>query len=544
MADGRALFDDAVRRRIALERYSSAQIKKTLAFLKEVEADLIGKIAGMRGATTRTQRLTLAGQERLLASVRSIHAEAYEKLNETLRKDMVGLAGAEGRRAGVALSKAASSANLGFRTNELTATAAFEIAAAKPMQGYLLQDWLDDLEPSHRRRIDAALRISFAEGESLETAMNRLRGAVSMNERGLAALIRTSNSHIATSVTEATYEANADILEGVEWVSILDGRTTEICRARDGKRWPVGEGPRPPAHIGCRSTVIPVLIGQDTPERELYPDWLKRQPAKVQDDILGPARGKLFRSGSMNVDRFVDMRGKALTLDDLGASRGGVPFEKNPLGLLGQAARGDITVDAMRRELEKYVEQTSMVRRLGMTDKERLSRIRIGDVDLWMPPDLPLTPAQVRDLNAVLTNTSPAAVEVRSATNRITLAASRSADDAYWAEEMDWPDFETAASAYRGEMVFYGKTRMDAGTLSHEMGHNWAEKIFGSNEIPTNSPFAKLVASGVEPPVSLYASQNVDEDWAETIRLLVTDPDRLRLIAPKRFDIVSRLVRR
>lgn len=319
MADGRSHFDDVVRRRIAIERYSNEQIRETLTFLKQVERDLIGRLIQLRTeATTVTGRIRLASQERLLESIRSVYADAYGQLGERIRDGMENLAGVEAGRAVATLSSAAKSAGLTFTTNQLTATAAFEIAASRPMQGALLKDWLSDLEPQHRRRVEQALRISFAEGESLETAVGRLRTVAKMNERGLQALIRTSNAHIASSVDEATYQANADIIEGVEWLSVLDGRTTDICRARDGKKWPVGEGPRPPAHIGCRSTTIAVLIGQESPARETYPEWLKRQPKPVQDDILGPTRGKLFRDGAMSVDRFVDMKGKTLTLQELG----------------------------------------------------------------------------------------------------------------------------------------------------------------------------------------------------------------------------------
>lgn len=321
MADGRALYDDAIRRRIAIERYSNEQIRETLKFLKDVERDLIGRLAVLRSeATTVAGQIRLASQEKLLRSVQSVYADAYEQLGERIRTGMVRLAGAESGRAAGSLARAVGKAGLTFTTNELTATAAFEIAASRPMQGALLKDWLADLEPQHRRRVEQALRISFTEGESLETAINRIRGVTKMNERGMAALIRTSNAHIAASVTEATYEANADVIQGVEWLSTLDGRTTEICRARDGKRWPVGEGPRPPAHIGCRSTTIPVLIGQDSPKRETYPEWLKRQPKPVQDDILGPTRGRLFRDGNLPIDRFVDLKGRALTLEELGYS--------------------------------------------------------------------------------------------------------------------------------------------------------------------------------------------------------------------------------
>ena len=314
-ADGRALFDDAVKRRIALERYSTTQAKAALKLLKELEADLLAKIAQYQAAGRSV--LTIRQQESLLASVKDVSADIYERLQVSLRKGMTQLAGAEHGRAQDALASVAGEAGLEFTTQRLTGTAAFEIAAAKPMQGALLKDWLADLEPRHRDRIERALRISFAEGENLGNAARRLRDAGLQNGRGLEALIRTSNAHIAAQVDQAVTEANADIIEGVEWVAVLDGRTTDVCRGRDGKVYPIDSGPRPPAHIGCRSTTIKRLKGLEPLPRETYGEWLKRQPAATQDDILGPARGKLFRSGKMTVDRFVDMKGKRIPLEDL-----------------------------------------------------------------------------------------------------------------------------------------------------------------------------------------------------------------------------------
>lgn len=317
-ADGRALFDDAVKRRIALERYSTAQARTALKFLKELEADLIGRLAILRtDAVSRSGRIRLKAQEDLLASIKDVSAEIYERLQVSLRKGMTNLAGAEHGRAQDALASAAGDAGLNITTQRLTGTAAFEIAAAKPMQGALLKDWLADLEPRHRDRIERALRISFAEGESLETAARRLRDVGLQNGRGLEALIRTSNAHIAAQVDQAVTDANADLIEELEWVSVLDARTTDICRSRSGKVYPIDSGPRPPAHIGCRSTMVKRLKGVEPIARETYAQWLKRQDAATQDDILGPARGKLFRSGKMTVDRFIDMKGKRIPLADL-----------------------------------------------------------------------------------------------------------------------------------------------------------------------------------------------------------------------------------
>jgi hypothetical protein len=43
-----------------------------------------------------------------------------------------------------------------------------------------------------------------------------------------------------------------------QWASILDSRTSEVCRTRDGNIYVVGEGPLPPAHPNCRSRTFPL----------------------------------------------------------------------------------------------------------------------------------------------------------------------------------------------------------------------------------------------------------------------------------------------
>jgi hypothetical protein len=52
------------------------------------------------------------------------------------------------------------------------------------------------------------------------------------------------------------------------------------------------------------------------PADTTYNQWLKGKSSAMQDDILGPTNGKLFRAG-MPVDRFVNKAGDVLTLDEL-----------------------------------------------------------------------------------------------------------------------------------------------------------------------------------------------------------------------------------
>jgi len=314
MPDGnpaQALYDAAVRHRIAVERYTARDLREVQKFLDELRADILARIAN----ATPGRRAQL---EALLDDVRSIHSEVYRKIQDSLSMRF------RDRAAQEAEFHAAKfrAAGLEGAVNRITADAAFQAAMARPMDGAVLGDWLSQLEPGARNRMNRALTISWTEGESLDRAVRRVRGVIDVNKRSAQTLVRTANTHISNAVQQASAEANADIVKEVEWRSVLDGRTTPVCQSRDGERYPIDSGPRPPAHPGCRSIVIEVLKEFPPPERETYSDWIKRQPAEVQDEILGPTRGKLLRSGKYSVGDFVDTRGQPLTLDELKARRG------------------------------------------------------------------------------------------------------------------------------------------------------------------------------------------------------------------------------
>ena len=70
-----------------------------------------------------------------------------------------------------------------------------------------------------------------------------------------------------------------------EWVSVLDDVTTKICRDRDGKRYVYGKGPVPPAHMRCRSSIVPVFEAVPTPDLR-FDMWAKRQSADFINDAF------------------------------------------------------------------------------------------------------------------------------------------------------------------------------------------------------------------------------------------------------------------
>ncbi len=305
-----SIFDQTVRHRIAIERYSAEDSKKVLKFLDELRADIASRIA--RATPGRRAQL-----ESILDDVREIHGRVYQRIQSELSTRF------RDRAAEAADFHADKfkSAGIEASINRLTADAAYQAALTRPMDGAILSEWLTTMEPAARGRIDRALRISFTEGESLDRAVRRVREQIDVSKRSARTLIRTANTHISNAVQQASAEANADLVKEVEWRSVLDSRTTPVCQSRSGHRYPINSGPRPPAHPGCRSIVIEVLKDFPPPKSETYAEWLKRQPADVQDDILGPNRGALLRSGRYDVGDFVDVKGTPLTLAEIRAAR-------------------------------------------------------------------------------------------------------------------------------------------------------------------------------------------------------------------------------
>ncbi|GER21479.1 hypothetical protein VCH24_65360 [Variovorax boronicumulans] len=154
-------------------------------------------------------------------------------------------------------------------------------------------------------------------------------------------------AHTAAMAREEFYKANAELIAALKWVSTLDLRTSSMCRIRDGKKYttdhkPVGhsvpwlQGPGR-LHWRCRSSSAPITrswreLGIDldelpaadrasmdgvVPAEMSYGDWLKKQPAARQDEVVGATRGKLMREGKLEFDQFYTARGEWIDLDVL-----------------------------------------------------------------------------------------------------------------------------------------------------------------------------------------------------------------------------------
>lgn len=351
------LFDLAVRHQVGLQRYSNATVRKMMALLNRVDADIVAQMHHFDPDAV-TGSWSAKRLERLLEAVRVVNRDAYNIVGKELTAELKALAAYEGVYQVNSLRSAMPVAV------DIVSPSAEQLYAAvnsRPFQGRVLKEWGRDLEAGAFAKVRDAIRQGFVEGQTTEQIIRRLRGTranqfrngiLEINRRGAEAVVRTAINHTANTARQEIYKANADLVGSWRFVATLDARTTVGCAVLDGKTFSIGEGPMPPRHYNCRSTTVPVTkswreLGFDidelppgtrasmngqVPASQTYQEWLKRQPVEVQDEVLGPTRGQLFRNGGVTLDRFED-DGRILTLDEL-KQADGKAFER--AGLVAQ----------------------------------------------------------------------------------------------------------------------------------------------------------------------------------------------------------------
>lgn len=370
MADdaNQELFDLAVRSEILLRRYSLWEARRVAKLLGATEADLIALLRKKLGSVLEQGRTKRSAKrlEALLDEVRAMRGDAWKAVTADITKGLNELAADEAAKEAKTLAAASPIVIDVISPAVATVKAA---ATSRPFQGRLLKEWYKSLQEADRKRITQSIRLGVVEGQSTDEIVRRIRngrsGDLFAAKRDAAAVVRTAVSHVSNTARESVWEANADIIAGLRWTSVLDGRTSSVCRGRDGKIYPVGQGPRPPAHVGCRSVMTPVLdadelvgkrpsvmdkrsgaqrevdfrriarqtgqpvakvradwakaaVGQE-PEGTTYEKFFNRQSAAFQDQVLGKQKGALYRKGGVPLDAFNDRAGKELTLGDLRA---------------------------------------------------------------------------------------------------------------------------------------------------------------------------------------------------------------------------------
>jgi SPP1 gp7 family putative phage head morphogenesis protein len=333
-----ALVDEGVRLQVLLERVKAGESQRIDAFLREEDRllrDRLSRADLSPGQRTRIEAL-LTEVRAALKALQDRHSAAFKKRLEQLAALTADI---EARSLSAALG--------GFDVATPTAPAIRAAVAAAPLSvrgpggGMLLEAFIDKWGEANLERIEGVIRRGYFEGQTTEQVVRALRGTkagnyadgeLGVSRRHARTVAHTALQHVAHVARAETMQANAEILEGYRWVSTLDSKTSELCQSLDGQVFELGEGPMPPAHPNCRSTVVPVTktfreLGLDldeppagtrasvgasgggqVPARLTYFEWLKAQPQDFVEEALGPTRAKVFLDGGISAEEFAKLQ--------------------------------------------------------------------------------------------------------------------------------------------------------------------------------------------------------------------------------------------
>jgi len=371
-------FDALIRHQIYLLRVSGSVSKDINGLLSATEKDIAAKIQNALAGKTKMSPARVRRAERLLKQLKAIRSRAWDKAEQLWVDSMRDLTTQEVQSMQRTLS---TMVPVELDTVLPSSAKLKSLVTNRPFEGKILRSWAKNHRRSDIERIEAQVRIGLVQGESAQVISRRVVGTAKLRGRNgvtqitrnnATALTRTAVNHFGNAAREEFFSENSDIFDKEIFVATLDGRTTPVCRANDGKRFPINEGPIPPLHFSCRSLRAAEINGEAIGERPMkpvtekmllreyaeqnqlgrvvsradlphgwkgkfdsfagrrvremvgrvpakitYQDWLGRQSVVFQDDVLGRTRGRLFRRGNLSLDKFVDHKGKQIPLADL-----------------------------------------------------------------------------------------------------------------------------------------------------------------------------------------------------------------------------------
>lgn len=372
-------FDAMVRHQIGLLRMSKGLQKRTIAILDATEADLrdkiLSRLSRFKGVNVPADVVRL---QNLATALGATRAKAWAEVNELWVKELRDLARAEPSFVDGALKTVVPTT---LETTLPSSALLTALATKSTFEGRTTKQWFQSISEADMRRIREAVTVGMTQGESAQqiarrvvgTKANRgIDGVTQFTRRNAEAVTRTLVNGVANVAKRAFYTENQDVIKREYYVATLDARTTPICRSLDGKIFEVGVGPIPPRHVNCRSLRVALIddeaIGNRpakasterilvrdfakrnnlgsvsrrsalprgtkadydkfarreirrrtgrVPAKVNYQEWLTRQSAEFQDDVLGVTRAKLFRRGGLKLDKFVNRAGDELPLSAL-----------------------------------------------------------------------------------------------------------------------------------------------------------------------------------------------------------------------------------
>ena len=211
-------------------------------------------------------------------------------------------------------------------------------AATLLIAGATLRQWFQQIERETTFRVNNAIRSGVAIDETASEIVRRVTGTPTLvhKEGELTRTGRAIETVIRTGITALPGAVLKDIPDAIpgsrfgehgwQQISVLDNRTTEICRAYAWRKWdatyePVGhklpfQG-GPPRHPNCRSRVVMVFLSDPEPAHVTFQQFVERLSPGRQTEIFGSKQLRLWRSGVITDSELIRQANRPLSIDAL-----------------------------------------------------------------------------------------------------------------------------------------------------------------------------------------------------------------------------------
>ena len=161
--------------------------------------------------------------------------------------------------------------------------------------GSLLTDSLTTPAANTERLFQRRIRQAIITEQLTLDLVGTLETEATRQVRALETEARTGAQSLANSTSMSRFRQAG--ITHVLFVAIMDSRTSEQCKALNGKIFPIEEAPEPPLHRNCRSQLAAMAgaaVGTTGP-RATPLDWLANQPAETQNRILSNEGAEVFK---------------------------------------------------------------------------------------------------------------------------------------------------------------------------------------------------------------------------------------------------------
>jgi hypothetical protein len=284
---------------------------------------------------------------------------AIAKMAESLGYDVAFYAGEAGMRSLAEVENIVSWDGLvdGFNKVAMSSAQMAAIAAATTYSGHKINEWISGIFNAGIDDIKADIKSGSAAASgsaAVLLAIGKMFKGKNITS-DIVTVIKTYMQGLAAAAHRMVFDANKDVVKGVEWCAAMEnanastGRGTCVrCQALDGvKYYADDDRPPMPLHLRCRCMFLPITktwedLGIDAEEasrayrrwteRDLssrttidygwtdkaYKDWYASKSKEWQNNAVGKRRAELLRAGIIKFSDLVDTKtGRLILLKDL-----------------------------------------------------------------------------------------------------------------------------------------------------------------------------------------------------------------------------------